>query len=242
MPNASGPETPPPTAPTSPTSPTSTVVAPSGDCVLDVDPVNNAEATKETDVNEKSDVTAVGQSQQNTPPILPSRLTWTDSEEASLQRRLTDSLKKFTSFASSPLVLSRHRQSDGALKLVQRSMHDQRGSSQLNSNGDTVEDHPKGYPQLAAFMNSDENFMMCRKYGFLRGRVLLYRQDELRQLERDLLEADEEDANECPLALRSRKTDEDREQDEFSRKPLIERIDAKLKQYGKCPYFYPCTG
>ncbi|KAK3176720.1 hypothetical protein OEA41_008045 [Lepraria neglecta] len=204
MPNASGPETPPPTAPTSPTSPTSTVVAPSGDCVLDVDPEKNAEAAKETDVNEKSDVTAV------------------DSKEGSLQRRLTDSLKKFTLSASSPLVLSRHRQSDGALKLVQR-----------------IEDHPQGYPQLAAFVNSDENFMICRKYGFLRSRVLLYRQDELRQLERDLLEADEEDAIACPLALRSRKTDEDREQDEFSRKPLIERIDAKLKQYGElCPPFH----
>lgn len=75
--------------------------------------------------------------------------------------------------------------------------------------------------------------MICRKYDFLRSRVLLYRQDELRQMERDLLEADEEDAMECPLALQSRKTDEEREQDEFSRKPLIERIDAKLKQYGE---------
>jgi hypothetical protein len=104
---------------------------------------------------------------------------------------------------------------------------------QLTSNSFIVDDHPQGYPQLAAFVNSDENFMICRKYGFLRSRVLLYRQDELRQMERDLLEADEEDAIECPLALQSRKTDEEREQDDFSRKPLIERIDAKLKQYGE---------
>ena len=75
--------------------------------------------------------------------------------------------------------------------------------------------------------------MICRKYGFLRSRVLLYRQDELRQLERDLLAADQEDAQDCPLALRSRKTDEGRPQDEYSRKPLIEKIDAKLKEYGE---------
>ena len=75
MPNTSGPQTPPPTAPTSPTSPTSTVAAPSGDCVLDIDPGKNAEAAEETDVNEKNDVTAVGQSQRNTPPTLLSRLT-----------------------------------------------------------------------------------------------------------------------------------------------------------------------
>lgn len=75
--------------------------------------------------------------------------------------------------------------------------------------------------------------MICRKYGFLRSRVLLYRQDELRQLERDLLDADQEDAQDCPLALRSRKTDEERPQDAFSRKPLIQKIDAKLKEYGE---------
>jgi hypothetical protein len=38
-----------------------------------------------------------------------------------------------------------------------------------------VDDHPNGYPRFAAFMNSDENFLMCRKYGFLHNRVLLYR-------------------------------------------------------------------
>ncbi len=75
--------------------------------------------------------------------------------------------------------------------------------------------------------------MICRKYGFLRSRILLYRQDELRQLERDLLEADQEDAQDCPLALRSRKTDEERPQDAYSRKPLLEKIDAKLKEYGE---------
>ena len=134
---------------------------------------------------------------------------------------------------SSPRTLSSHRKSDADKKFDQRSGYCRWILSMPCLYMCLVEDHPEGYPQLAAFINSDENFMICRKYGFLRSRVLLYRQDELRQLERDLLEADQEDAQDCPLALRSRKTDEERPQDAYSRKPLIEKIDAKLKEYGE---------
>ena len=101
----------------------------------------------------------------------------------------------------------------------------------------SVDDHPKGYPKLAAFINSDDNFFQCRKYGFLRSRVLLYRQDELAELERTLIALDEEDANtdkKSRLALTSRKTDEARDEDpRYSRKTLIQKIDDKLKEYGK---------
>lgn len=95
-----------------------------------------------------------------------------------------------------------------------------------------VDDHPKGYPQFAAFMNCDDNFLMCRRFGFLHDRVLLYRQDELTQLERDLVEMDSLDAEEDPLSLQSRKRDDAREF-ELTRKGLIDKIDSKLKQYGK---------
>lgn len=83
-------------------------------------------------------------------------------------------------------------------------------------------------------MNSDDNFLLCRKYGFLRSRVLLHRQDELAVLERNLLEMDDEDEELLPLALQSRKRDEERDEEEqYSRKTLIQKIDDKLKQYGK---------
>ena len=59
--------------------------------------------------------------------------------------------------------------------------------------------------------------------------MLLYRQDELRQLERDLLEADEDNLRDCPLALRSRKVADE----EQTRRDLIKNIDSKLKEYGK---------
>ncbi|MCJ1365072.1 hypothetical protein MMC16_004192 [Acarospora aff. strigata] len=92
-----------------------------------------------------------------------------------------------------------------------------------------IDDHPKGYPQLAAFVNSDPNFLMCRRFGFLHSRVLLYRQDELVQLEKELVDLDDEDAELNPKALISREID-DRRQD-APRKALIHDIDEKLKQY-----------
>lgn len=108
---------------------------------------------------------------------------------------------------------------------------------EISSNPVLVEDHPRGYPKLAAFMSSDENFLVCRKYSFLRSRVLLYRQDELSKLEDTLVALDEEDwetDDASRLALMSRKKDEARNEDpQYSRKTLIQKIDDKLKQYGE---------
>lgn len=66
-----------------------------------------------------------------------------------------------------------------------------------------VDNHPIGYPQLVAFIKSDNNFLIARKYGFLRARVLLYRQDELSVLEKDLIAMDRDDNIHRPLALYS---------------------------------------
>ena len=102
-----------------------------------------------------------------------------------------------------------------------------------------VDDHPKGYPQLAAFINSDENFLIARKFGFLRSRVLLYRQDELSVLEESLIALDDDDKVNRPLALESRKYDEDTDKDPvYSRKVLMKKIDNKLKEYGKRPRLF----
>lgn len=94
-----------------------------------------------------------------------------------------------------------------------------------------IDGHPEGYPQLAAFLNSDENFLMCRKFGFLHQRVLLYRQDELRDLEDRLIMLDDEDREDNPRLLKSRMMDDAHENS--IRKGLIETIDQKLKEYGR---------
>ena len=99
-----------------------------------------------------------------------------------------------------------------------------------------VEDHPKGYPQLTAFLNSDDNFLIARKYGFLRTRLLLYHQDELSVLEKGLLALDDEDKANRKKALRSRKYDEETDDNsEYTRKALMGKIADKLKDYGKLP-------
>jgi hypothetical protein len=91
-----------------------------------------------------------------------------------------------------------------------------------------VDDHPNGYPRFAAFMNSDENFLMCRKYGFLHNRVLLYRQDELRELEQEMLALDK-NAHKVDEKMLQCRTREERISNE--RRDLINRIDDKLREY-----------
>lgn len=52
-------------------------------------------------------------------------------------------------------------------------------------------------------------------------------------LERDLIALDADDEEQRPLALRSRKHDEQTDKDPiYSRKVLIQKIDDKLKEYG----------
>lgn len=69
---------------------------------------------------------------------------------------------------------------------------------------------------------------MCRKYGFLHNRVLLYRQDELRELEHELLLMDKRVGKTDDTMLKCR-TREQRSSCE--RHDLINRIDQKLREY-----------
>jgi hypothetical protein len=94
-----------------------------------------------------------------------------------------------------------------------------------------VDAHPNGYPRLAAILNSDENFLICRKYGVLHSRVLLYRQDELRELEKELYIMDQvESRKDGGITLQSRAREE---RNGVDRRDLIERIDNKLKEYSR---------
>ena len=91
-------------------------------------------------------------------------------------------------------------------------------------------------------MKSDSAFLIARKYGFLRARILLYRQDELSALERNLVRLDYNDDQQREFVLQSRRIDEQLDQDPVnSRKALIERIDVKLKQDGKDSILYFLT-
>ena len=93
-----------------------------------------------------------------------------------------------------------------------------------------VQDCPKGYPLLAAFLDSDDNFMIYRRFGYLQARLLLEKQDQLRRLEWDLDLMDEEDKRAQPRSLITFETaDAGKAQ---VRQELMQKIEEKFRDYG----------
>lgn len=88
----------------------------------------------------------------------------------------------------------------------------------------------EGYPHLAAFLDTSDDFMLYRRFGFLQARILLNKQDELRVLELDL---DHMDSVSTPDVLQSRETDVYMSD---KRKNLLVKIEEKFKEYGKTSY------
>jgi hypothetical protein len=91
---------------------------------------------------------------------------------------------------------------------------------------------------LAAFLSSDHNFMVYRGFSYLHARCLLYQQDELAVLERELDEMDREDdakgeKEREKRSLRSRDLDDARVGQ--PRKKLLKEIKDKLSEYGELP-------
>lgn len=70
-----------------------------------------------------------------------------------------------------------------------------------------MESCPRGYPRLAAFLDSDESFSIYRRFGYAQARLLLEKQDEMRLLEEGLIEMDKEDERTGSQRLISRDDD-----------------------------------
>lgn len=85
-----------------------------------------------------------------------------------------------------------------------------------------------GYPSLAAFHSSDEDFAIYRRFGYLQSRLILEKQDQLRILEERLDGFDKSD-----FMKHTRNLDPD------SLRPwqaLLQEIEAAFTSYGtvKC--------
>ncbi|KAL8731172.1 MAG: hypothetical protein Q9166_003579 [cf. Caloplaca sp. 2 TL-2023] len=93
-----------------------------------------------------------------------------------------------------------------------------------------------GYSSLAPFLDSDDGFMLYRRFGFLHQRVLLYRQDELRRMEQDLEELDQRDDF---LGLGSRQSQAFEELDwrQRGRQTIFRDIERKLSEYSEYIHF-----
>jgi hypothetical protein len=91
-----------------------------------------------------------------------------------------------------------------------------------------VKTFPRGYPNFAAFLDSDESFMLYRRYGYLQSRILLEKQDELRLLEEQLDELDRLEMNVRPHKLFTRMQQGD------VRQGLLKKIETAFCEYGVC--------
>lgn len=89
-----------------------------------------------------------------------------------------------------------------------------------------------GYPYLATFLDSDENFMIFRRFGFLHTRLLLHTQDELRIMEKELDQMDQRDSFQNIKLLQCR-VDDNLRKDEVpqTRTALLSRIEAAILKY-----------
>jgi hypothetical protein len=71
--------------------------------------------------------------------------------------------------------------------------------------------------------------MLYHRFGYLQARILLQKQDEIRELETDLDHMDSFDAIESPDMLRSREKDDAKK---GRRRKLLREIELKFKEYG----------
>jgi len=86
---------------------------------------------------------------------------------------------------------------------------------------DRVKDCPPGYPKLANFLDSHKNFINDRGFGCLQSKVLFNKQDQLRDLERQLDELGKEDEDN---SARDHKLSVDLARDEVHERTRVELL------------------
>ncbi|KIX92742.1 uncharacterized protein Z520_11594 [Fonsecaea multimorphosa CBS 102226] len=89
----------------------------------------------------------------------------------------------------------------------------------------------KGWPRIATFVDSDPNFMIFRRFGFLRTRLLLWHQDVLREMESRLDYQDMQDAASPGTRRYLSNRDGDDMRTPAVRKVLFQELDTQLKAY-----------
>ena len=75
-------------------------------------------------------------------------------------------------------------------------------------------------------MQSDTNFVLFRRFGYLHARLLLHKQDVLIGLEQELNNLDDNDTN--AFSLNSRRTDQN-----TARHNVLTELEPKLIEYGR---------
>lgn len=90
-----------------------------------------------------------------------------------------------------------------------------------------VEKYRKGYPRFSALMSMSRQSQIFRQFRTLRLRMLLYKQDEVVELEEQLAEIEDRDQDNNDLHRGNRRLDQNKK-----RKSILKRLDKKLAIYG----------
>lgn len=93
------------------------------------------------------------------------------------------------------------------------------------------ESYPLGWPQLAAFLNSVDNFAIFRRFGTAHCRILLHLQAEITAIEKELDELDKADSENPDMHYRLRRN-EWYEGWDPRQKVLLDKLRVKLSEYG----------
>ena len=112
------------------------------------------------------------------------------------------------------------RGSEHSYSMVQAWYH-----SGIFSSQQSVENYRPGYPRYCALLATHKSFQLCRRFTQIRIRLLLYKQDKLSFLERQLEKVDAEETAVLFLGCHRRDGNKQRES-------LISEIDTALADYG----------
>jgi hypothetical protein len=90
-----------------------------------------------------------------------------------------------------------------------------------------VQDHALGYPNLAVFKSSSDDYAVYRRFGYLQSRLLLDKQDNLRILEQRLEDYDRANVSDS----HTRAPGEDVL---LPRRALLADVECAFNAYGIC--------
>ncbi|OAP64163.1 hypothetical protein AYL99_00135 [Fonsecaea erecta] len=119
----------------------------------------------------------------------------------------------------------------GIRGLSKRQQHDQKVLEEDETDVRALECAVRGWPRIATFVDSDPNFMIYRRFGFLRTRLLLWHQDILREMESRLDYQDMQDASSVGTRRYLSNRDGDDMRTPAVRKALFQELDVQLKAY-----------
>jgi len=94
-----------------------------------------------------------------------------------------------------------------------------------------------GWPQLAAFLNSADNHAIFRRFGTEHCRILLHLMAEITSIQKELDKLDHADAENNDMLYRLRRN-EWYEGWDTTQKDLLDKLRAKLLEYGKLTFYY----